>query len=330
MNNRFTRTIFSFFLFIHVLCEADSFHANSAKHAPKSNSLNISAVENKETQEEKNETELIWQGVNSSFSFPYQELAEDGKPILHGLSGNLALNMPVNQSNAANIPVGSAQGAANYNATLNLSLKYTILGNWFISGTLYHYLDQDQKQPWNPDFTYVFGYSDWRPYTLSLLYSNYGGNRFSPESGAKMTEFNQGTWSLGWKFPITSPVKDWLSFTDKGAIGCQVDYNHTLEYFDLNSISYLKNHQTVSLGCKYAIWGNWYVNGTAFYYFDSSQKQPWNPDFTYGFGYFDWRSSTITIQYNNYSGNRWSSKDRGEGTGQFKNGSITIAYSFSF
>ncbi|MGF1730032.1 hypothetical protein [Photobacterium kasasachensis] len=308
--------------------------AASQKHAPSPQSPNITHTFATETEEkEKKEIDLIWKGVSSSFSLPFEEwenTEDENRTWLHGLSGNLSFGYPLLETPAANLPANTVQGPTNNNMVASLSLKYTVLGNWFISGTLYHYLDKDQQQPWNPDFTYVFGYSDWRPYTLSLIYANYGGNRFQATDEQPVTHFNQGTWSLGWKFPITAPFDDWLTFTDDGAIGCQVDYNYTPEYFDLTSTSYKKSHNTISLGCKYAIVGNWYVNATAFYYLDSQQKQPWNPDYTYGFGYFDWRPGTITIQYNNYSGNRWNSSDRGEDTGRFKDGSISIAYSFSF
>ena len=274
------------------------------------------------------ELEEIWNGVSSSFDFPYEEW--QSRTFLQGLSGNIGYHHPLATTESANLPAGATNGPSNNNTTATLSLKYTIAGAWFISGTAYYYWDSEQQQAWNPDFTYVFGYSDWRPYTFSLVYSNYGGNRFSPEEGGRVTEFNQGTWALGWKFPVTGIVKDWISFTEQGAIGCQVDFNHTPEYFDLASISYKKNHQTLSLGCKYSIFGNWYVNATAFYYFDRAQQQPWNPDYTYGFGYFDWRPGTVTLQYNNYSGNHWHPSERGEDTGRFKDGSITLAYGFSF
>ncbi|RJX71508.1 hypothetical protein DZ860_10695 [Vibrio sinensis] len=280
------------------------------------------------TANENDELDLIWNGVSSSFVFPYQEWKN--KHFLDGLSGNIGYHQPLTQTEAASLPPGSTQGPSTHNVTSTLSLKYTVAGNWFVSGTVYYYWDKEQQQDWNPDFTYVFGYSDWRPYTLSLVYANYGGNRFNPSEQQKITEFNQGTWSLGWKFPIVDPVNRWLTFTDDGAIGCQFNYNYTPEYFNLASTTYENHHQTVSLGCKYSIVGNWYVNGTAFYYFDKAQQQPWNPDFTYGFGYFDWRPGTITLQYNNYSGNRWNSSTRGEDTGRFKDGAITLAYSFAF
>lgn len=312
---------------------ADNFLANTAPYAVKQEptaSFENGYGQNRENNplEDMDDIDAIWKGVSSSFAFPYESW--ENRTFLDGLSGNVGYHHPLKETESANIPAGSTQGPSNTNTTATLSLKYTIAGAWFVSGSFYYYFDEDQQQAWNPDFTYVFGYSDWRPYTLSLVYSNYGGNRFNPEEGVKHTEFKQGTWALGWKFPITSPFVDWLSFTEDGAIGCQIDYNYTPEYFDLASITYKKHHQTVSLGCKYSIYGNWYVNGTAFYYFDYDQQQPWNPDFTYGFGYFDWRPGTITLQYNNYSGNRWNSAKRGEGTGRFIDGAITIAYSFAF
>ncbi len=329
----FSYSLVAGMLLLCIEANADEYLSNSAPHAPKADqsstlssqagSFSFSAKSHKSSQ-----TDDIWKGVSSSFSFPYEELGE--KSFLERLSGNIGYHHPLNQTESSNIPTGSTQGPYNHNTTSTLSLKYSIVSSWFVSGTVYHYWDQDQKQPWNPDFTYVFGYSDWRPYTLSLVYSNYGGNRFNPDPDQKHTEFRQGTWALGWKFPVTSPFLEWFTLTDDGTIGCQVDYNYTKEYFDLASISYKNHHQTVSLGCKYAIYGNWYVNGTAFYYFDDEQQQPWNPDYTYGFGYFDWRPGTITVQYNNYSGNRWPVSQRSPGTGRFKDGSITIAFSFTF
>jgi hypothetical protein len=66
------------------------------------------------------------------------------------------------------------------------------------------------------------------------------------------------------------------------------------------------------------------------YYPKKEQQQPWNPDFTYGFGYFDWHPGQLSIQYNNYSGNRFSSSEQAKGTGKFNNGSISIAWSKSW
>ena len=39
-----------------------------------------------------------------------------------------------------------------------------------------------------------------------------------------------------------------------------------------------------------------------FYYPFPFQQQPWDPDFTYGFGFFDWHPGSISIQYNKIHG----------------------------
>ena len=72
-----------------------------------------------------------------------------------------------------------------------------------------------------------------------------------------------------------------------------------------------------------------FSGGFAFSYYPyPEQKQPWDPDFTYGFGYFDWHPGTISVQYNNYSGNRYPWHKKSPDTGRFKDGAITISWSW--
>jgi hypothetical protein len=61
-----------------------------------------------------------------------------------------------------------------------------------------------------------------------------------------------------------------------------------------------------------------------------AQQQPWDPDFTYGFGYFDFHSGTFSVQYNNYSGNRFPWRHRGPHTGTFAYGGISISWGYGF
>ncbi|WP_205729276.1 hypothetical protein [Ferrimonas aestuarii] len=309
------------------------FYKQAAKQAktdrPKVLTAPMEVQKASEVEEPEESWEAIWNGVSSSFAVPYGELFDESQPWYAGWSGNLAVHYPLKESVMAADPDNNVGGIEGTNPSATATLKYTPFGNWFATVTLYHYFDGDLQQPWEPDYTYVFGYSDWRPYTFSLLYSNYGGNRFSPDEREKSTYFNRGTWSLGWKFPVPSSLIRPFSIYDDAAMGCQLDYNHTPEYFDLESSEYLKNGKSLSLGCKYTITGNWYVSFALFHYPDSAQKQPWSPDFTYGFGYFDWRPFTFSLQYNNYSGNRYPWNPSVDGTGRFKDGALMLAWSWA-
>ncbi|MFL5752299.1 MAG: hypothetical protein ACJ76F_02745, partial [Bacteroidia bacterium] len=35
-----------------------------------------------------------------------------------------------------------------------------------------------------------------------------------------------------------------------------------------------------------------------------TKKLPWDPDYSYGFGYFDWRNFRISLTYGNWAINR--------------------------
>jgi len=77
---------------------------------------------------------------------------------------------------------------------------------------------------------------------------------------------------------------------------------------------------------SYNIYDHFYVSASAFVYPQGNQE-PWNPDFIYSFGYFNWRDNTFSIQYNNYAGNSFPWK---EGTAGFLDGSLSISWHKSF
>jgi len=80
----------------------------------------------------------------------------------------------------------------------------------------------------------------------------------------------------------------------------------------------------VSVGVRSRFYRRLYVEGRAFLY-PSPEQQAWDPDFTYGIGWFDWRPGTLSVQYGNYSGNRWPGRGKA-GTDGIRNSSITIHF----
>lgn len=286
-------------------------------------------------EKEKNE---ISAGLLSSFALPLQDLlqkkhASEWRNLLDGWSIAGAFNYPLEKSLPQASQGRGSQGERGGNNTqIAVSLRYNPISYWFVQTTYYRYLDADLQAPWHPDFSYSFGYDDWHPYTLSLVYANYGGNRLHPErsKGERLTRFEEGTVALGWKFLLPRALEEALVVHPTGSIGCNISYNVTPKYVDLASLTRKDGKQSVRLGCKYTIYTWWYVNFTLYAYPFPEQQQPWDPDFTYGFGYFDWHPGTLSIQYNNYSGNRFPWRKSSKGTGTFQDGSLTISISWSF
>ncbi|MEJ7928850.1 hypothetical protein WG922_02580 [Ramlibacter sp. AN1015] len=248
-----------------------------------------------------------------------------------GLSLRLALDWPLRASEPAPATGLGAQGAPPVSPTLQASVRWVPQpsSGWFAQATLYRYLRPERQQPWNPDFSYAFGWDDWRPGTFGFIYGNYAGNRLNPDRsrGERRWNFLNGQWSAFYKFSLPEPLRPLFVIDADDQVTCTTALNLTPRYTDLDSAATRRNKVSVGLGCRYVMPSNWYANFTLFGYPRSHQQQPWDPDFTYGFGYFDWRAGTVSLQYNNYSGNRFPWRDRGPNQGSVRNGSITLSWS---
>lgn len=271
----------------------------------------------------------VLDGLLSSFSFSRDDLVarkygSEWRNALDGLSLRVGLVHPLKRAAA---PSGAGrQGDRSSADSLQVALHYAPVSYWFVGLTSIAYRDRDLQQPWDPDYTYAFGYDDWHPYTLSLVYANYGGNRFRPAAGESSTRFDEGQWTLGWKFNLPEAVERAVLIGNGDSAGCNLSLAVTPRFQDAATLAYERNKWVGGLGCRYALRSGWYANFTLLRYLDAGQQQPWNPDYTYGFGYFDWRPGSFSLQYNNYSGNRYSPSERGPGTGRFENGALTLSW----
>jgi hypothetical protein len=281
--------------------------------------------------------EQILEGLRGSFVLPWRDLLEkehdaEWRNLLSGWSGSVSFSQPFQES--APQP-GNGLGAEGERAPsgqlLVTTVVYRPVGSWFASVTAYHYFDPELQASWNPDFTYSFGYDDWHPFALSLVYSNAGGNRWHPDrdQGERRTRFRQGSWSLGWKLRLP-PAAERIVVVPGGSLGCSTNLSVTPEYGDL-ATGRLRHHKTsLGLGCKYALTGWLFFSFKASYYPQRDQQQPWDSDFTYGFGFADWHPGSFSVQLNNASGNRFPGRRRAVGTGRLKDSGITVSYSWSY
>jgi poly(3-hydroxybutyrate) depolymerase len=287
--------------------------------------------------EEDNKGETEWQkivaGIKSSFSFKNNRQKKNSTldKLFDGFSGNFAFIFPIRKSEVYNKKGSNSQGEPNNNLALTASLRYNPISYWFADVTLYKYINTDLQAPWHPDYTYTFGYDDWHPYTFSLVYGNYNGNRFNLNNNETSTNFWEGIFSLGWKFPTFNFFESLLKVHSTSGLGHKISYNVVPKYSDISIDTKQDWKQSISLYTKYSIYKSFYIDVNLFYYLNPSQQQPWDPDFTYTFGYFDWHAGTFSFQYSNYSGNRYFWRDQQTGnTGSFADGFFLISWSWIY
>jgi hypothetical protein len=279
----------------------------------------------------------VMEGFLSSFALPWRELLNKPHPserrnVLSGVSIGWTLAYPLIRT--PYVPgtgkgVQGVQDATNINGSA--SVKYTPIGAWSGSVSFYRYADQPHRAPWNADFTYTFGYDDWHPYTFSFTYANYGGNRLFPDRSKKekFTNFEQGGFTLAYKFQLPKKLDRAISVHESPA-GFNVSYTVIPRYTDLKAPSDQTWKHRASLSFRYPVYKFWYATSTLNYYPVASQQQPWDPDYTYGFGYFDFHPGKLSVQYNNYSGNRYPWRQRGAHTGTFAWGGLSLSWGYGF
>jgi hypothetical protein len=243
------------------------------------------------------------------------------------LSLQLALDLPLRGGGSASLGAG-VQGSTAASPTLQAQVRWTPVRNswWFLQATFYRYLQGDRQQAWHPDYSYGFGYDDWHPGTWSLYYGNYTGTRFHPDRAAGERSFNfpYGQWTLAYRFALPAALEPAFLVGDGDRATCNANAHLTPRYTDFETGNDGRRKKALSLGCRYERPVGWYFEAALYAWPDRSQQQPWDPDFTYSFGYADWRPGSVSVRYNNYSGNRYPGRARAPGEGTFRSGSISV------
>ena len=242
-------------------------------------------------------------------------------------SGALTFNSGLKDQRVS-IPTGqdSVDQSNRVNQMMLLSLQYSPFSYWFANVTFRMPVREVNK--YSPDFRYSFGYDDWHPNTFSLVYGNYGDNRFFPTSNNRRTYPEQGSWTFAYKFSLPKAVEKHLLIQKGDAMTCQVGTTWVPRFYSLQDNDRLRNKHVLLGGCGYSFVQHYFIRFTAFYYPDSSQQQPWDADYTYSFGYSAYKPGTFSIQYNNYSGTRYPwHKDS---NANFREGTVSLIYYIPF
>lgn len=298
----------------------------SVQGYPFASTMSQKSIPDKKQQTEDETWENILKNMTTSFSLPLSDLGKKDAAT-DGVSIGLGFSLPLKAK--ANPTGTQTQGERLVGTSFSASITYTPLSYWFISVSFMKYLNEGTRNPWDPDFSYRFGYDDWHPYTFSLVYWSTVGNKFNAsENRGKITHLSEGTWTLGWKFPAAKFYEQWCTLDESSAIGHSLSLNLTPTY--TAGVEEKSWKTSLCLGTKYTIYKSFYLTFSLYYYPIAGQQQDWDPDFTYGFGYFDWHSNTITVQYNNYAGNRYPWRSTSASNGSFLDGSLSLSWSYSF
>jgi hypothetical protein len=200
-----------------------------------------------------------------------------------------------------------------------------------ISSTFFYHIRTKDQPPlpiWLSDMFYSIKWSNWRPYTLSIGYENYADNRFNEPAKKWGEKFLQGYVFVSGNI---TPPKSWINKIrlDNSTNFVLVPMVRYFPTYRNEADEILNNKVIMSLSARYTIWFRLYLEAGVYAYPIPNTKMPWDPEFTYGFGYFDWRPWRVSITYGNWIANRFNFNPEIPGY-NFLDGNFSILFNYRF
>ncbi len=173
--------------------------------------------------------------------------------------------------------------------------------------TFYKDFNPRASAMWTSNYTYSLARYNWKSNKFNYGYENYVNNRYTDNIEEFGKKFLEGYYFISYSHSIRNEKIKLDSTT-----------NIKFTYFARYAIKYRDNNKvihggmgsgkpTIGGGVRMTLFWNIYVESAVYYYFPAEfeKQQPWDPDFTYGFGYFDWRSFRCSLTYGNWAVNRF-------------------------
>lgn len=179
---------------------------------------------------------------------------------------------------------------------------------------------------WTSDYSYTIGRYHWKPNKFNYGYENYLNNKYSDNLKTFGEKFLEGYYFLSFQNALSDRVREAIKLDESTNMRFNYFVRYSIKYRDeFNKIHGGIANGKVVLGAagRYTFYKNLYIEGGVYYYPEAGKRQPWDPDYSYGFGYFDWRSFRVSVTYGNWAINRWPGtktpyKDYGFLDGQFR------------
>lgn len=199
-------------------------------------------------------------------------------------------------------------------SALGFYTRIRFLEEFSFNSTFYVDYNKEASARWISNYTYSIGRYNWRPNKFNYGYENYLNNRYSDNLHRMGEKFLEGYYFVSYSHNLSEKQTLKIKFDESTTIKFTYFARYSIKYRDGNEIIHggiTSGKYTMGGGFRYTILKKIYIE-SAFYFYpeDKLKKQPWDPDFTYGFGYFDWRSFRFSITYGNWAVNRfpWNKK----------------------
>jgi hypothetical protein len=207
---------------------------------------------------------------------------------------------------------------------LSFYARYRFFEEFSVNGTFYLDFNRRAAARWIADFNYSIGRYNWRPRRFNYGYENYVNNKYTDDGATLAEKFMEGYYFLSYNYAFTDQFQRKIRLDSTTSLKFTPFVRWAFRYRDELERVHYEGKPTAGITGRYTLFWNIYIEGAVYYYFTPMFRQlPWDPDYTYGFGYFDYRSFRFSLTYGNWAVNRFPWKkqaypDYGFFDGNFK------------
>jgi len=175
------------------------------------------------------------------------------------------------------------------------------------NATFYKDFNPHAAARWTSNYTYAIARYNWKPKTLSFGYENYINNRYSDDLQTFGNKFQEGYYFIAYNSGLSDSLTQRISLDNSTSLRFTYFFRYAIKYRIADEKlrgGLFTGKPTIGASCRFTIIWRIYAEA-AVYFYPISRKAPWDPDYSYGFGYFDWRSFRISLTYGNWAVNRF-------------------------
>lgn len=242
------------------------------------------------------------------------------------ISGNISYN-------TCRVMVDDGERVHNeYRSAIGIFTRIRFFEEFSYNSTFYKDFNPLAATRWISDYSYSIGRYNWRPKKFNYGYENYINNKYSDSYKTFSKKFMEGYYFVSYSHNLSDSLTKKIRLDSTTNVKLIYFTRYSIRYRDENEVvhgSLFNGKPTMGAAIRATLFLNIYIESAVYFYFNPAvQKQPWDPDFTYGFGYFDWRSFRCSVTYGNWAVNRFPWNKSAYPRYGFLDGNFKIAFNY--
>jgi hypothetical protein len=193
-----------------------------------------------------------------------------------------------------------------YRSAIAYFVRYRFFEEFCLNATLYTNFNRQANANWIGDYSFSVGRYNWRSRRLNFGYEDYGNHKYYDNFKTFANKFLEGYFYASYNH-APKKLNKWIRIDSTTSLRFVYFSRYSVNFRDENEQyrgGFFNGKPTGGISMRFTMFLNIYVESAVYLYLPG-RKQPWDPDYTYGFGYFDWRAFRVSFTYGNWAINRF-------------------------